>query len=462
MSPGSKQTQVQLQKLSPQQILQANIMQLTNVLLEQRIIKELEENPTLEIVDPESEESEDESSEDEAKEESDDSDFDWDELDSDSDRFELNKSSSESTDFLFTNHSPPKTLSDRIKDQLIDINISEEHMNIAHEIIGNIDDDGYFKIEPILIADRLGVSELDICNVLEIIKSLEPRGIASKDLQECISLQINPDNFPLAFRVVSNCFDDFIAKRYERICDALNCSMEELKGALDTIKKINPKPGDGLPAGENEFIIPDIIIEKRDDDWMIHMNDQSMYELRVSDEYSKMLDKDKLDRTARRFIKDKTQSANWFIEAINQRKRSMLEIMNVIVKKQEVMFKEEKLELAPMILKDIAVELDIDISTVSRATNGKYVQLPWGIFEIKNFFSESIMTKSGKEVSNTVVKNRIKEIIKNEDKSKPYDDQSIVDLLSDEDYVVARRTISKYRSLLRIPKSKLRREIADE
>ena len=460
MGSGSKQTQVQLQKLSPQQILQANIMQLTNVLLEQRIIKELEENPTLEIIDPETEENEDIDSE--TKEEEEDSEFDWDELDSDSDRFELNKSSTESTDFLFTNHSIPKTFSDRIKDQLIDINISEEHMNIAHEIIGNIDDDGYFKIEPILIADRLGVSESDVRNVLEIIKSLEPKGIASKDLQECISLQIDPDDFPLAFSVVRDCFDDFIGKRYERICDALDCSMEDLKSAVDTIKKINPKPGDGLPAGENEFIVPDIIVDKRDDDWVIHMNDQSMYELRVSDEYSKMLDDVKLDKTAQRFIKDKTQSANWFIEAVNQRKRTMLEIMNVIVKKQKVMFKEEKLELAPMVLKDIASELKIDISTVSRATNGKYVQLPWGIFEIKDFFSESIMTKTGKEVSNTVVKNRIKEIISSEDKSKPYDDQSIVDMLSDESYIVARRTVSKYRNLMGIPKSKLRREIADE
>ena len=461
MSTGSKQPQIQIQKLSPQQILQANIMQLTNVLLEQRIVKELEENPTLEIVDSE-EENEAINSDSEIKEESDDSEFDWDELDSDSERFELNKSNAESTDFLFTNHSSPKTLSDRIKDQLIDINISEEHMIVAHEIIGNIDDDGYFKIEPILIADRLGVSELDVCNVLEIIKSLEPRGIASKDLQECISLQIGADDFPLASKVVRDCFDDFIAKRYERICTQLDCSMEDLKAAVDTIKKINPKPGDGLPAGENDFIIPDIIIEKRDNDWVIHMNDQSMYELRVSDEYSKMLDDDKLDKTARKFIKDKTQSANWFIDAVNQRKRTMLEIMNVIVNKQEMMFKEEKLELAPMILKDIASELNIDISTVSRATNGKYVQLPWGVFEIKDFFSESIMTKSGKEVSNTVVKDRIKEIIEMEDKSKPHDDQSIVEILSKEDYIIARRTVSKYRNLMGIPKAKLRREISDE
>ena len=156
------------------------------------------------------------------------------------------------------------------------------------------------------------------------------------------------------------------------------------------------------------------MVEKRDNDWVVQMNDQSMYELRVSKEYSKMLDRKSLDRAAKKFIRDKTESANWFINAIKHRKRTMLEIMNVIIQKQETMFREEKFELCPMILKDIADELNIDISTVSRASNGKYVQLPWGIFEIRDFFSESIKTKSGKEVSNTLVKNKIKDIIENE------------------------------------------------
>ena len=238
--------------------------------------------------------------------------------------------------------------------------------------------------------------------------------------------------------------------------------MIDLKNSIEIIKKINPKPGDGLPVGKNDFIIPDLIIEKRDNDWVILMNDESMYELRVSKEYSKMLDSKSLDRAARKFIKDKAESASWFIDAIKHRKRTILEIMNVIIQKQKVMFREEKFELSPMILKDIADELNIDISTVSRASNGKYVQLPWGIFEIRDFFSESIKTKSGKEVSNTVVKNRIKEIISSEDKSNPYDDQSIVSILESEDFIVARRTVSKYRSLMGIAKSKLRREITDE
>ena len=235
--------------------------------------------------------------------------------------------------------------------------------------------------------------------------------------------------------------------------------MDELKSAMEVIKKTNPKPGDGLPASEKEFIIPDLIMEKRDDKWIIHMNDSSMYELRVSSEYAKMLKNKKLDRSAVKFIKSKTESANWFIDAINQRKDNMLRIMDVIAAKQTHIFKEEKHELLPMVLKDVAKELDIDISTVSRATSGKYVQLPWGIFEIKDFFSEAIQMVSGKEVSNTTVKKRISELIKKENKSQPIDDQRITDLLVEEGYIIARRTISKYRAMLGIPRSKLRREI---
>ena len=182
----------------------------------------------------------------------------------------------------------------------------------------------------------------------------------------------------------------------------------------------------------------------------------------MSSEYKKMLEDKSLDKSATKFIRSKTESANWFIDAINQRKKTMLKIMNVIADKQTHMFKEEKQELIPMILKDIAQELDIDISTVSRATSGKYVQLPWGIFEIKDFFSESIKTSSGEEISNTVVKNRIKEIISKEDKASPLDDDAINEILNKDGYIIARRTVSKYRNMMRIPKSKLRREITDE
>ena len=432
-------------------------MQLNNTLLEQRIIKELEDNPTLEISESDENQSE-EVSEDVDTE---DSEFDWEELDSDSERFELKKESSNSSrDFLFTNHVSPKTLSDKINQQLVDLNISDDKMIVAHEIVGNLDEDGYFKIEPILIADKLNKTEDEVLQVLKVVQGLEPKGVGARNLRECLMIQINKNN-DLGFNILDKCFEDFSNKRYEKICTRINCKMEELKEAIDQIKKLNPKPGDNSPGSESEFIIPDLIIEKRVDQWVIHMNDQSMYELQVNSEYKQMLENKNKDKKALKFIREKLSSAEWFIDAINQRKKTILSVMNIIVQKQERMFNDDEHHLEPMVLKDIADELNLDISTISRVTNGKYVQLPWGILELKDFFSESIKMISGEEISNTVVKNQIKDIISKEDKSSPLDDQAITDLLINQGYIIARRTVSKYRNSMGISKSQLRREITE-
>tara|TARA_Y100000994_G_scaffold200834_1_gene171350 strand:- start:2626 stop:3993 length:1368 start_codon:yes stop_codon:yes gene_type:complete len=454
LAPKNQQSQIQIQKLTPQQVLQANIMQLNNSLLEQRIIKELEDNPTLEIVEEQNDR------EDEVLDDSLESEFEWDELDSDSERFELKLDSTDhSVDYLVNNHTSPKTLDEKIKEQLLDINIPEEKMHIANEIIGNLDDDGYFKIEPILVADRLRINEEEVLAMLKIIQSLEPKGIASRNLRECMLLQIDKDISPLAFNVISNCFEDFSNKRFEKICEKLDCSLNDLDLANEIIKRLNPKPGDGILTGDKEFIIPDIIVEKRGDEWVVHMNDNSIYELRVNKDYKSMLEDKSVDKSTTAFIKNKLQSADWFIDAINQRKDTMIRVMSEIISKQKNIFQHDKQELIPMVLKDIAKELNLDISTISRSTKSKYVQLPWGIFEIKDFFSEAIQTISGEEVSNTTVKKRIKELIEKENKLNPIDDQMITDLLVKEGYIVARRTVSKYRAMLGIPKSKLRREI---
>ena len=454
MTPKNQQSQIQIQKLTPQQVLQANIMQLNNSLLEQRIIKELEDNPTLEIVEEEND------GEDEALDDSAESEFEWDELDSDSERFELKLDRGDhSVDYLVSNHTSPKTLDEKIKEQLLDINIPEEKMHIANEIIGNLDDDGYFKIEPILVADRLRINEEEVLAMLKIIQSLEPKGIASRNLRECMLLQIDKNINPLAFNVISNYFEDFSNKRFEKICEKLNCSLNDLDLANEIIKRLNPKPGDGILTGDKEFIIPDIIVEKREGEWVVHMNDNSIYELRINKDYKSMLNNKRIDKPTTAFIKNKLQSADWFIDAINQRKDTMIRVMSEIISKQKNIFQHDKQELIPMVLKDIAKELNLDISTVSRATNSKYVQLPWGIFEIKDFFSEAIQTISGEEVSNTTVKKRIKELIEEENKLNPIDDQMVTDLLVKEGYIIARRTVSKYRAMLGIPKSKLRREI---
>ncbi len=454
MTPKNQQSQIQIQKLTPQQVLQANIMQLNNSLLEQRIIKELEDNPTLEIVEEEND------GEDEALDDSAESEFEWDELDSDSERFELKLDRGDhSVDYLVSNHTSPKTLDEKIKEQLLDINIPEEKMHIANEIIGNLDDDGYFKIEPILVADRLRINEAEVLAMLKIIQSLEPKGIASRNLRECMLLQIDKNINPLAFNVISNYFEDFSNKRFEKICEKLNCSLNDLDLANEIIKRLNPKPGDGILTGDKEFIIPDIIVEKREGEWVVHMNDNSIYELRINKDYKSMLNDKRIDKPTTAFIKNKLQSADWFIDAINQRKDTMIRVMSEIISQQKNIFQNDKQELIPMVLKDIAKELNLDISTVSRATNSKYVQLPWGIFEIKDFFSEAIQTISGEEVSNTTVKKRIKELIEEENKLNPIDDQMVTDLLVEEGYIIARRTVSKYRAMLGIPKSKLRREI---
>ena len=264
---------------------------------------------------------------------------------------------------------------------------------------------------------------------------------------------------PLAFNVISNYFEDFSNKRFEKICEKLNCSLNDLDLANEIIKRLNPKPGDGILTGDKEFIIPDIIVEKREGEWVVHMNDNSIYELRINKDYKSMLNDKRIDKPTTAFIKNKLQSADWFIDAINQRKDTMIRVMSEIISQQKNIFQNDKQELIPMVLKDIAKELNLDISTVSRATNSKYVQLPWGIFEIKDFFSEAIQTISGEEVSNTTVKKRIKELIEEENKLNPIDDQMVTDLLVEEGYIIARRTVSKYRAMLGIPKSKLRREI---
>ena len=458
MTPKSKQSQVQTQKLSPRQIIQANIIQLNSTLLEQRIIKELEENPTLEIMD-ESAESDDNMLDNDDSDEQE-TDFDWDELDSDSDRFEFPQGvSQDSPDSIISNQASPKTLSDKIKEQLQDINISDNEMIIAYEIIGNLDDDGYFKIEPILIADRLGKEESEVLSVLKMIQALEPPGIASRNLRECLLAQIDEDTETTAYRIIDECFDEFISKKYEKICDKVSCDNEELLLAEECIKRKNPKPGDGLLLGEHEVIVPDIIMIKREEKWIIQLNDGSIYDLKVNEKYLKMLDDKKLEKKTRKFIKEKTESANWFIEAIRQRKETIINVMNCILSRQIDVLENESFDLKPMILKDIAEDLDIDISTVSRATKGKYVQFPWGVYELKDFFSESIPMEGGGEVSNTIVKNRIKEIIDTEDKANPLNDQSITNILIGEGYIIARRTVSKYRDMLQIPKSKLRREL---
>ena len=451
-------------QLTPQQILKANILQLNSILLEQRIVKELEANPVLEEAEIDLDQGDD--IQDEEIESEEETEFEWEEILSDSDDFDISRSGTgtKSGEELPAPVTPyQKTLSDKILDQLADLNISEEEMRIANEVVGNIDDDGYFEIDPLLISDRMRVAEESVLGILKKIRGLDPPGIGSRNIHECLLSQLEV-HYPgtLAYDIVDQCFDDLSNRRYEKIAKKLDAELSEIKEANETIKKLNPKPGEGIVFSDKDFIIPDLIMEQREGKWVIHLNDSDMPELRISKQYKEILFSKKESKDTIKFIKEKIEAANWFIDAINSRKETMLKVMSSILEMQPDMFDPDKRTLRPMILKDIAGQIDMDISTISRVTNGRYVQLPWQIYELKEFFSTGIDTTDGEQVSSEIVKAEIKKMIDGEDKSSPIDDKSITATLNDSGYVIARRTVAKYREQLGFNSYKRRKEITDE
>jgi len=445
-----KQEQNQKQILTPQQILQANLFQLNSADLEQRILKELEENPALDLI-----ENDDISNEDKDNQNDE---FDWDE-----ESIENFDNAESDKPYNKLNHEIPikedSNFIDSLNNQIKDLNLSAIELDVAEQIIGNIDEDGYLTIETILISDRLNIDESIVLKILKLIQKLDPPGIGSRDLKECLLSQVEEKKVdPIVWDILSNHFEDFANHRYNKILKSLNCSEDELKNSMDTISTLNPKPGMGLSNSNNLIIIPDIIMEYFDDRWNITINDSSLPELKISSDYEKLLLKHK-DKKVKTFVQNKLDSAHWFIDALKQRNQTLFLIMNSIIKRQPDFFKKNKKLLRPMILKDVAKDINMDISTISRMTNSKYVQLPYGIFELKYFFSEGIETGSGEMVSNKTVKELLKEIIKKEDKKHPFGDEKLANLLNEKGYKIARRTVTKYRESLKIPVGRLRKEI---
>ena len=263
----------------------------------------------------------------------------------------------------------------------------------------------------------------------------------------------------LIYKIIDEHFDDFANRRYAKITDQLNCSKDELQKVMEDIARLNPNPGEGSGNQEKDFIIPDLTCYQDKGEWIVTVNDSSLPELRINQDYSTILEEYRDKSDVKQFVKGKLDSAKWFIEAINQRRQTMRMVMAGIIHKQSGFFNSDKRELSPMILKDIAEELHLDISTISRVTNGKYVQLPFGIYELKNFFSEGIQKYDGTIISNTVVKKRLKEIIGNEDKKNPLGDENLAKILNKEGFKVARRTVAKYREQMKISVSRLRKSI---
>ena len=447
------------QQLSPQQVLQASLLQLNLPLLEQRILHELEINPALEMTELPIEEEEKEEDEKEVEEETDEVEFDWEELLGDHDDYEFPLSRGNEEEKREIPLISQETFSEQIIKQLQDCNVNKRDLKIAEEVLGNLDEQGYLTIEPMLISDRLRVDEQDILDVMFKIQRLDPPGLAARNMQECLLAQAEVRNEnPTAVTILKDYFDDFANHRYEKILESTACSKEDLNEAMEFIARLNPSPRDDQVARQ-DIVIPDITVEERDGDYQVVVREGLIPQVRVSKSYLKMLNDYKDKKDVRRFVKQKLESANWFVDAVEQRKITIQRVMESIIRHQPKYFHAGDRTLQPMILKDIAEDIEMDISTVSRVTNGKYVQLPWEIKDLKTFFSEGIQTESGGEVSNTQVKHRLKDIIEAEDKQIPIGDEELTNMLNAEGYKIARRTITKYREQLKFPTARLRRKL---
>jgi len=453
---GISQKFEQRQKLSPRQILEANIVQLNYHNLEKRIIEELEKNPTLE-----NEEESDSNEEPEASDEDESEDaFDLEDLESSPEDFDITYSPDKGNNIENLKDVLSMNLTDDIVNQLYDINYSDYNIDIAKEILGNLNEQGYLTIEPQLIADRMHEPLDLILKVINDIKLLDPPGIASASMKDCIlsQLKIYYPEKKLCINIMNNSFDDFVNKKFKKILNKFKCSENDLLEVSQIISVLNPVPAINYSNKTNEHIIPDVTIENVDEKWNILLNEPSFSSLRINKYYVGLLRNNK-NKDVNSFIKNKISSAQWFIDAVKQRFVTIRKVVQSIINHQSSYFNFEDRKLSPMILEDIANDIQMDISTISRVTNGKYVQLPWGTKELKSFFTTAIKMKNGSEVSNTVLKKEIINLIDKENKQAPYTDEELMHILNKKGYLLARRTVAKYRELLKFPTSRLRKTI---
>ena len=448
MATSLRQLQTQKQKLAPRQVLQARLLQLNTVNLEQAILAELEQNPLLEQVEPE------ESQEEEVKEETavDDMDVSLEDMYSDESTYYF---SEEKKDMPLPDR---HTLIENMIDQLQDTKMDEHEREIAEEILWNTNERRYLDTDLILIADRYELLEEEITPILHKIQRLEPKGIGSRNLEECLMIQLEDEEGSLSHRIIHTCFDDFMHKRYDKIRDRLDCSEEELHDAVEHISHLNPRPGEGY-SDKFQTVIPDVIIREDGDDWVITTNDGGLPELRISQGYEDNLENGSFNSEAKKFIKGKMDSANWFIEAVHQRRVTMVNVMRSIILFQPEWFAGNMDFLRPLKLQDVADKIKMDISTISRSTRGKFVDTPYGIFELKHYFTDSIELSDGRILGTFIIKRALKKIIQDEDKHKPLSDDILVVELAKDGYTLARRTVAKYRDQMGYPVARLRKQI---
>lgn len=476
-----------LQKLSPQQIQVIKLLELPSLQLEQRIKKELEENPVLEIESEEYGSSSEDDYGDELRSN----------VDKDNEEFSvsdyINDEEYPSYRYNTQNSSKDDKMADLpfsdgtsfhefLVEQVQMVMLNERESILAEHIIGNIDEDGYLRRELISIVDDLEftqnikTNETELIRILRIIQDLDPPGVGARNLRECLRLQIarkinQGKEVQLAGQILRDAFDEFTRKHFDKISRKLGVDEEALKDAVDEILKLNPKPGSSFSnniSHGNQTIIPDFILEVVDGELQVSLNQRNVPELNISRHYSDMLrnyhdSRKSMTRNAKDavlFVKQKIDSARWFIDAIKQRQETLMLVMTEILLYQKDYFMEgDETKMRPMILKDIADRTGLDISTISRVSNSKYIQTHFGIYALKYFFSESMQKENGEEVSTREIKSILRDAIDAESKRKPLTDDDLTQVLNDKGYTIARRTVAKYREQLDIPVARMRKEL---
>lgn len=475
------------QKLSPQQIQLMKLIQLPTQAFEQRLKQELEENPALEGGKEEIE-----------------NDFDSDldnSIDDYNDSETINAEDINVDDYLSDDEIPDyrthannysgdeddksipyaagMSFTQYLINQLNTYRLNDEERDIAEFLVGSVDESGYIRrslsdiMDDLAFTQNVYTSEEKIEYVLRIVHQLDPAGVGARDLQECLSIQLHRKektaSVDLAIDIIDNAFDQFTKKHYKKLLQKFDITEEQLKAAISEIEHLNPKPG-GSYAGNNrivEHVVPDFAIKIVDGELELTLNGRNAPELHVSREYNNMLkgykeskDKSKSQKDAILFIKQKLDAAKWFIEAIKQRQQTLFVTMSAIMHYQKEYFLTgDERKLKPMILKDIADEISMDVSTVSRVANSKYVDTPYGTKLIKEFFSESMKNDQGEDVSTREIKKILETVIEEEDKRKPLTDEALASILKEKGYPIARRTVAKYREQLDIPVARLRKKI---
>jgi RNA polymerase sigma-54 factor len=476
------------QKLTPQQVQYLQLLQLPVLALEQRIKAELEMNPLLEETDEMemTQEQEEvkaeegaETAEAESKTETENAtaedgytfeDFMNDDV-AGHKAERIDNDSEEREDFP----QPAEIgITQKLMDQIRLLDLTPEEELLCEEIIGNIDEDGYLRRELNLIVQDLNLAHsFSITNeqaeaVLKKIQHLDPPGIAARNLQECLVVQLEVGDYSpklkeQALTILGKHFETFTMKHYEELAKELDLTIDSLKPVIELIQKLNPKPGEGQITQQTNYVIPDFIVERDDGDFIVTLNDRNVPPLRINKGYKELMARSNKNSNGSRsdvkdFLRKRFEAAKWFIASINQRRDTMMRVMRTIIEKQRTFFETGE-NLKPMIYKDIAEVINMDISTISRVVNGKYVQTEFGVFELRHFFSDKLTTSTGEEISNKEVKNTIRAIIEAENPDRPLSDDRIAEMLNKDGLNIARRTVAKYREAMRIPVARLRRKI---